>query len=71
MLLSLELVNVFYPGLNSRIHFLDFIILAARVLVVVALEFAHVTPTHLRIFHNELLVELSVEFVVLEREGLN
>ena len=65
MLMALKLINVLDLCLDRCIHFSNFVIFSACVLVIVTLELSHVAPTHLCILHHELLVKLSIKLVIL------
>jgi len=71
LLRHLHLLDLGAGGLDCALHVVDFVFLAARVLVVVLLVLAHVTPAHLSVLLHELLLELEEQFVVDDGVGLN
>ena len=71
ILLAFQLVYVVNLRLDRHVHLGNFVVLPARILIIVALILTHVGTAHLSILHHELLVKLSIQFVILQSKRLN
>jgi len=68
---SLKLCDIINLCFDGHIHLMDAVVSATCVLIEVVLILAHVAATHLCVFLNKLLVEISVNFIVYYIEILN